>query len=236
MNDKNRQIASRRPGGFTLVELLVVIGIIALLVAIAVPTAVAVRNQAKTAASLILVRTIAGGVELYHKDFNEQYPPAEIEDMNSAETICFYMIGYADDFAREENPDQMGQALSEGRRFYEDDGYTGFGWRRPDRHRGKRYGPYNGLEEKAKVDNSGGPGEWVFVDSFDRTVWYGVFEAGQIRTGDIPDLNNEQDYFKDRNDNYYTRDFVLLTSGQDGEYRDFASHPETDDVTNFLPE
>ncbi|MFP4354859.1 MAG: type II secretion system protein [Phycisphaerae bacterium] len=217
-------------GGFTLVELLVVIAIIALLATLAIPVALSIRQQAKESASLALLNSIGIGIDHYYSEMDEQYPPAREGGMNSAETICFYMLGYADDPGRE------GEAMSGGRAYYEDDGIDGYGWMKPGVHRGPRHGPYAGLEEKAKLANTGSPGEWVFVDTFDRPVWYGVYRNGGIDTGGIPGMSNEQNYFKSRDDEYYRKDFVLVTSGKDGDFKAIADDPTSDDIANFFSE
>jgi prepilin-type N-terminal cleavage/methylation domain-containing protein/prepilin-type processing-associated H-X9-DG protein len=62
--------------GFTLVELLVVIGIIALLISILLPTLAKARESATTVKSLSNLRQIATGLELYRNEFRGVYPVA----------------------------------------------------------------------------------------------------------------------------------------------------------------
>jgi prepilin-type N-terminal cleavage/methylation domain-containing protein len=66
---------SRRGGGFTLVELLVVIGIIAVLVSILLPVVSSIRKSAQTAATQSRMTQIASAIHAYYMDFNA-YPGA----------------------------------------------------------------------------------------------------------------------------------------------------------------
>ncbi len=68
-------LRSRR-SAFTLVELLVVIGIIALLIAILMPALTSARTQAKTVASLSNLRQLGLGMVLYRNENKGYYPVA----------------------------------------------------------------------------------------------------------------------------------------------------------------
>ena len=62
---------------FTLVELLVVIGIIALLIAVLLPAMSKARQSAATTACLSNLRQLATAATLYAGDFHGSYPPAQ---------------------------------------------------------------------------------------------------------------------------------------------------------------
>ncbi len=72
----NRSVQGRTEmrGGFTLVELLVVIGIIALLIAMLLPALNAAKQQAASTASLSNLRQISLGLNLYKLDNKGLYP------------------------------------------------------------------------------------------------------------------------------------------------------------------
>ena len=63
----------RKEKGFTLVELMVVIIILAVLTGIAIPSYMALRNRARTAAAQSEMKNIATALEVYQSD-NETYP------------------------------------------------------------------------------------------------------------------------------------------------------------------
>jgi prepilin-type N-terminal cleavage/methylation domain-containing protein/prepilin-type processing-associated H-X9-DG protein len=68
---------SRGRAGFTLVELLVVIGIITILVAILVPVTIQSRNRARGAACAANLKQLVSGVMLYTQDWTDHLPHLE---------------------------------------------------------------------------------------------------------------------------------------------------------------
>lgn len=64
-----------RERGFTLIEMMIVVAIIAILVAVLVPNFIRARAQAQTAACESNLKSIATAIELYQTDHN-QYPTA----------------------------------------------------------------------------------------------------------------------------------------------------------------
>ncbi len=68
--DRNNRNRGRK--GFTLIELMIVIAIIGVLAAIAVPNFRAARERANTRACYANQKTIAGAVEMYNLDNNEK--------------------------------------------------------------------------------------------------------------------------------------------------------------------
>ena len=66
---------ARARKGFTLVELLVVIGIIAVLIGILLPTLSRAREQAKATQCLSNLRQLGMGLQLYQNDNKDFYPP-----------------------------------------------------------------------------------------------------------------------------------------------------------------
>jgi prepilin-type N-terminal cleavage/methylation domain-containing protein/prepilin-type processing-associated H-X9-DG protein len=76
----------RRKGGFTLAELLVVIGIVAVLTAVLLPALGKVRDSAKTIKCLSNLRQIGAAIQMYASDHNGCLVPGDY-------------IGYVDDYS-----------------------------------------------------------------------------------------------------------------------------------------
>jgi general secretion pathway protein G len=66
----------RKEKGFTLVELMIVIIILAILTGIAIPSYMVLRDRARTSAAQSELKNVATALEMYNAD-NESYPDAE---------------------------------------------------------------------------------------------------------------------------------------------------------------
>jgi prepilin-type N-terminal cleavage/methylation domain-containing protein len=82
--------------GFTLIELLVVISIIAVLLAVLVPSIGLIRIQAKNMSQSMQLRNIATGLEAFNSDNGGEYPDSKesIPDgIFGAQRLCSSMVG-----------------------------------------------------------------------------------------------------------------------------------------------
>ena len=85
-------IGRRCERGFTLLEMMVVVAIIAILAGILIPNFTRARAQAQTAACIGNMKTIATALELYYTD-KQAYPVATAANIDSAFTTTT-MSGY----------------------------------------------------------------------------------------------------------------------------------------------
>src|SRR5581483_4183652 len=76
--------------GFTLLEMMVVVAIIAILAAILIPNFTHARAQAATSACMSNMKTIATAMELYYTD-NQAYPVVSEKAVNAVPGLSAYM-------------------------------------------------------------------------------------------------------------------------------------------------
>jgi type II secretion system protein G len=76
--------------GFTLLEMMVVVAIIAILAAVLIPNFTHARAQAATSACMANMKTIATAMELYYTD-NQAYPVVSLKPVNQVPGLATYM-------------------------------------------------------------------------------------------------------------------------------------------------
>lgn len=100
MDDKSRRHAGRALFAFSLIEVLVVVGIIALLISILLPSLTKVRGQAREVACAANLRTWGQGFYLYahsyrgylpHPDDRARNQPPDVYDPDHPEHECGYI-------------------------------------------------------------------------------------------------------------------------------------------------
>jgi prepilin-type N-terminal cleavage/methylation domain-containing protein/prepilin-type processing-associated H-X9-DG protein len=83
----------RHPGGFTLVELLVVIGLIAMLISLLLPTLTRAREQGKQVACQSNLRQLGMAMQMYCHDNQDYFPRAGITGSsgNTFSSVCIWV-------------------------------------------------------------------------------------------------------------------------------------------------
>ena len=131
----------RRRGGFTLVELLVVIGIIALLLAILLPTLSSVRQAGRGTACLSNLKQMATALTQYAVDHQTQLPPAYMSQtfgdtthLRTWDTTTIRRSGLVEDVVpgtlwQSTDPSAVQQCPEfSGRANWQQDGFTGYNY------------------------------------------------------------------------------------------------------------
>lgn len=88
MWNANRQ----RIGGFTLIEMLIVVTIIALLMALLMPLYGTVRDKARKTATKTLIKVVESALEKYRNDM-EAFPPTPANSTEDDGTLLLYLNG-----------------------------------------------------------------------------------------------------------------------------------------------
>ncbi|MBI3835841.1 MAG: type II secretion system protein [Planctomycetes bacterium] len=81
----------KRYRAFTLLELIVVIGVMTLLIGILVPSLSSARRQAKGNACISQLKGVASGVTVYLSENKDQFPPGRLEHVPPSDTSKFYV-------------------------------------------------------------------------------------------------------------------------------------------------
>lgn len=81
-----------RQGGFTLIEIMIVVGIIVILVTFAIPLMLRSRINANEAAALANIRTIYNSCQAYYSNnLPHTYPPNSLSDLTTPASIPAYI-------------------------------------------------------------------------------------------------------------------------------------------------
>lgn len=251
MNMKNTRTTVSQPpavrpmrGGFTMVELLVVMFVISMLLAVGVPAALRMRTQAKINACRVTLNTVDTAVDMYRKHY-KRTPEA---DELVGRLIGQWFKDGEEDVVKIVNgkPEDAGDGA---------DYHPGPGFQ--PQWRGAIHGPWNGVDELSRT------GDWEpgadnarlhFIDAFGSPIWYCPFEGSTYTDNEFERTDSEvgvtiasiADYARDSNQKFYRRDYILMSQSANGKWglirgvkgdTSSSSNIEpTDDVTNFVQE
>src|SRR2546423_11715911 len=102
----------RKRRGFTLVELLVVIGIIALLISILLPTLANARRSGNTVKCLSNIRQVGAALQMYAGDYRGAFPVCRQDPENGAAGATYYWIDMLTPYASRINGVVIGSNAS----------------------------------------------------------------------------------------------------------------------------
>jgi prepilin-type N-terminal cleavage/methylation domain-containing protein len=133
-NDKSRVIEYKKGAGFTLVEIMIVVGIVAILISLAIPNILRSRVIANEGAALANLKAVNSACQLYHID-KDSYPSglSDLVEPNSNPPYIdptlaagrkqgyefIYNLGSQDHFTINANP--LFSGLLKSRYFYTDE-------------------------------------------------------------------------------------------------------------------
>lgn len=233
-SDKTSPGRGAKARGFTLVEMLIVIGIIVLLIGIVAPAVSGVLKSSKIASSRAAINLLDSACRQYAADFNDAFPASRYPDTGviqwyGAEWLVECLTGYV----RSSESGAITDRTT-------DDGKNGFGFRLAQR--GKVYGPYNGAENvKMESDATtnpklaGGHGVPVFVDRFGNPILYFRYTGTTYNTTDNGGWSPPIAFLRSKITapfQYYRTDFTLCSLGASTTWT--ANKPPVyDNITNF---
>lgn len=230
-----RRGAGRRGGrGFSLIELLVVVAVLAILIGLVVTSTNALRNVAKRGNSIAMLQAIRSGLDQYHSDMGV-YPPSYAD--NAYQSGVWY------------GSELLAQALVG---YRDDDGAQGLGWRVTVP--GRVHGPYVDAD-KLTTGTLEGRNHPVFMDAFNNVFLYYRYDkdpstADELRYrcthnaggADAGPGGSDQNLFRryatrgsNATTDWYSTTYMLLSRGPNKQWDDPERSGEADDITNIFP-